>query len=211
MIFLTAILMLMPAQLSQAAITQNWNDTQINLKWRDNLSLLLYNRVKFSAVLFDKAYTTAFQIGPVYRLSRNFTVAAAYRYDVVNKTGYYEFENRFFLQYSLRLTAPKYGTLNLTQRSEIRYFTRRTEDHIRLRLRASLSRNLTLSGKKFTPYCDGELFFDDIDKKINRFRLYFGSLLKISERASLRLGWIRQFDEGAPDFDILNTGFNIVQ
>jgi len=210
-ILLIGTLVLFPIKNPRAAETQHWNDSQLNLKWRNNLSLLLYNRLKFSEVLIEEAYTTAFQLGPVYKLSRTFTISAAYRYDVINRHGYYEFENRFFLQYSLRLAAPRYGALDISQRSELRYFTRRTEDHIRLRLRASLSRNMKLGRMKITPYCDGEIFFDDIDDKINRFRLYFGALLDLGDQIALKLGWIKQFDEASPDIDILNTGFNIAR
>lgn len=206
-ILLTA---LVSANIWAADNSQHWHDNRAMININPRLSLDIYNRNRWRDFPFATTFQTCVQGGLVYKLTPEISSLLAYRYDMANKTGYYEFENRFLLEFAFKLPLIKQFAFGLTQRTELRYFTRSTPDNVRLRFAGNISRKVTAYGLKFTPSLTGELFWDDQADEINRFRLYVGSGYTISQHYSVKLIYIREFNKTRPDLDIIDTGFNIV-
>jgi hypothetical protein len=178
------------ANIAWADTWENWNDMSCSIKLNPETSFDIYNRTKFREALFTETYLTGIQPG----LNRKF---------IKN-----EFENRFLLQFTYKMTLRHQFALQLAQRTEARYFTRQTADNLRLRARIDFSKKLAIHGHNFAPYLAGELFYDTNAHNINRQRIYLGTLYNINPRYAIRLGWIGQKDEGKDLLDILNTGMN---
>ncbi len=179
-----------------------------SIKLNPETSFEIYNRTKFREAPFNETYLTGIQPGLSRKLVNNLIALLAYRYEINNKKKYYEFENRFLLQFTYKMPLRRQFALQLAQRTEARYFTRQTADNLRLRARLDLSKKLAIYGHHFAPYLAGELFYDTNAHNINRERIYLGTLYNINPRYAIRLGWIGQKDEGKDLLDILNTGMN---
>jgi len=208
-LFLVTIAVLGCVNLSFADDMQHWNDDIIRAKINPRWEAEIYNRSRWRQAIFDETFQNCIQIGARYKFSKKFNILAAYRYDIQDKGSYYEFENRFLLNLSYSLPSFYEFSPKLSQRTELRYFTRGSEDHVRVRGRLDISRNFIALKHKFTPAVGYEIFWDDIAKEINRGRLYIGISSPINEMFAVRVTWIRQFDKNKDDLDILNTGFNM--
>lgn len=196
------------ANIAWADTWENWNDMSCSIKLNPETSFEIYNRTKFREAPFNETYLTGIQPGLSRKLVNNLIALLAYRYEINNKKKYYEFENRFLLQFTYKMPLRRQFALQLAQRTEARYFTRQTADNLRLRARLDLSKKLAIYGHHFAPYLAGELFYDTNAHNINRERIYLGTLYNINPRYAIRLGWIGQKDEGKDLLDILNTGMN---
>ncbi len=78
---------------------------------------------------------------------------------------------------------------------------------------ALTSKKMKLFKLNFVPYMTGELFYDTNAHRLNRQRIYLGTVFSINARYAVKIGWIGQFDKGKSDrndkdYDILNTGMN---
>jgi hypothetical protein len=187
---------------------ENWNDMSCAIRLTRKTSFDIYNRTKFRKTVFEHTYLTGIQPGLNRRLGKNFYSLLAYRYEINNKKKYYEFENRFLLQFAWRISLNHQIAMQLAQRIESRHFTRQTADNLRLRARIDFSKKSTVGKIVFTPYLAGELFYDTNAHDINRQRIYLGTMCNFSPRYAVRLGWIGQKDRGKEFLDILNTGMN---
>jgi hypothetical protein len=188
---------------------ENWNDMSCALKLNAKTSLEIYNRTKFRKTPLREAYLTGIQGGFSRKIDAGLATLAAYRYETNNKKKYYEFENRFLLQFSYKRQIEGKFELLLTQRTELRFFTAGTHDNVRLRASSGVSRKLAIHGRSLAPYVTGELFYDTNAHQINRERIYGGMLFALGGNSALKLGWVGQFDEGTGRLDILNSGLNL--
>jgi hypothetical protein len=209
-----AILIIQSAAFSKT--WENWNDMSCAIKLDQKTSFEIYNRTKFQKALFTKTYLTGIQAGLSRRIDANLIALLAYRYEINNKIKYYEFENRFLLQFSYKIPIKKYFIMQIAQRTELRYFTRTTHDNVRLRASLNISRKFPIHKQVIAPYLTGELFYNTYnnksnsnDNKLNRKRIYLGILYNLNNKYAIKLGWIRQLDKGKDALDILNTGMNL--
>lgn len=203
------LIVLIAANIQAADNLQHWHDNRAVIKISPRISFDIYNRSRWQDFPFTTTFQTCIQGGLIYKLTPRLSSLLAYRYEMANKTGYYEFENRFMLEFACKLPALKSFDLGLAQRTELRYFTRSTPDHIRLRGSGIISRKVIIYGQQFAPSVTGEIFWDDNADEINRFRLYIGSNYTLSRHFSVKLFWIRQFDKDKPDIDIIDTGVSL--
>jgi hypothetical protein len=208
-----AILTLVAALVGMGAIAfadtwENWNDMNCSIKLNPGTSFDIYNRTKFREAPFTETYLTGIQAGLSRKFIKNLNILFAYRYEINNKKRYYEFENRFLLQYTYKISLKHQFSLQLAQRTETRYFTRQTADNVRFRANLNISKKMKIRRLNFAPYLAGELFYDTNAHQINRERIYLGTLYNINSRYAIRLGWIGQKDTGKDLLDILNTGVN---
>jgi hypothetical protein len=206
---LTAIAILFLIIPVYATNSQHWNDLVIAGKLSPRVSLEIYNRTRWHDIPFTETFQTCLQGGLKYKIDPRMSALFAYRYDMLNKVGYYEFENRFLLQFAYKMPVQNICDLELAQRTELRYFTRSTEDHIRLRVISTFSRKFTVYGLPVKPSIAGELFWDDIADEINRSRLYTGFSFDIKPRYTFKLIWIHQTDKDKSDTEIFDTGLTI--
>ena len=189
--------------------SQHWNDLVITGKLSPRVGIEIYNRSRWYDIPFTETFQTCLQGGLKYKINPQLTTLLAYRYDMLNKIGYYEFENRFLLQFSYKMPFRNICDIDLAQRTELRYFTRSTKDQVRLRVISTISRKLVIYGLPVKPSIAGEFFWDDVAEEINRTRLYTGFSFDIKPRYSFKLIWIHQTDKDKPDTEILDTGFTI--
>jgi hypothetical protein len=119
-----------------------------------------------------------------------------------------EYEHRYSLQLDYKRKARGINA-TLTQISELRYFTQATREHIRLRLRLNVSKNIGSIGKRRTAtYIMPEIFYDDIENEIFRFRFYSGLEIEIQNNISLKIGYILQNEKDKDDIHLFNTGLS---
>ncbi len=208
-LLIVSIMMLVCTSQSYAGGTQHWNDTIIRAGINPRWEAEIYERSRWRNIAFDETFQNCLQLGARYKFSAKFNLLAGYRYDIQDRGGYYEFENRFLLNFSYSLPLLYNIMPKLSQRTELRYFTRASEDHIRLRGKLELSRKLAVLGHKIMPYLAYEIFWDDDARELNRQRLYAGITGPICDKFSIRITWIRQFDKDRDNLDILNSGLNM--
>jgi hypothetical protein len=133
----------------------------------------------------------------------------AYRFAIFSTSTRSGTENRFLANLSYKLPGFLNISQSISQRTELRYFNKIIDDHLRIRLRYILSRRLDIANKKFVPNLSYELFWDDIANQINRQRVYAGISTEISSIFVIRLNIIGQYDNGRKSIYILNTGLNM--
>jgi hypothetical protein len=189
--------------------SQHWNDLVITGKLSPRVGIEIYNRTRWHDIPFTETFQTCLQGGLKYKINPQLTAHLAYRYDMLNRIGYYEFENRFLLQFSYKMPFRNICDIDLAQRTELRYFTRSTKDQIRLRVISTISRKFVIYGLTVRPSIAGEFFWDDVADEINRTRFYTGFSFDIKPRYTFKLIWIHQTDKNKPDTEILDTGLTI--
>ncbi|UCE67840.1 MAG: DUF2490 domain-containing protein [Candidatus Zixiibacteriota bacterium] len=188
--------------------SEHWNDFKLSHKIGENMSAFLSNRTKFKDIPFNDVYITSLKLGSGYSAKWNLTVTPSYRIDWIDRQDKDEYEHRYSLQLDYKRAVHGINA-TLTQISELRYFTKATKDHIRLRLRLNMSKNIGAIAKRRTAfYLMPEIFYDDIKNDIFRFRLYSGFDIRLKENISLKIGYILQNEKDKPDVHLFNTGLS---
>ena len=206
--FLVSFFIFCFQSLSNGDNSEHWNDLNLSRKIGRATSISLSNRTKFNDIPFNDVYITSLKLGPGYNTGWNLTITPSYRIDWIDKKDKDEYENRYSLQLDYKRTVRGINT-TLTQISELRYFTQALRDHIRLRLRLNMSRNVGgLLHRRASFYIMPEIFYDDINDEISRFRLYSGFDIRLKANISLKIGYILQNDKDKDDIHLFNTGLS---
>jgi len=72
-----------------------------------------------------------------------------------------------------------------------------------------MSRNVGgLLHRRASFYIMPEIFYDDINDEISRFRLYSGFDIRLKANISLKIGYILQNDKDKDDIHLFNTGLS---
>jgi hypothetical protein len=209
LIFPAILLLLMLPVSSFAADWENWNDINVSFKLNKNAGFRCYSRTKFYDFPLTDYYTFANRVGISYKILSRFSAFVSYRYDINKKIGYKEYESRYSLQLAYKSKLPGAVNITLSQTTEIRYFSKNTRDHTRYRFRLDLDKKFkTAVDEALVPYIGPEIFYDDIQHRLFRFRLYAGLKFVVKEKFSIRIGYIFQNDNEKPDINIANTGFD---
>lgn len=192
-----------------ASSLEHWNTSVIRAKINSRFEFEIYNRSRWRELVFNETYQNCIQPGIRYKLIDNFKILLAYRYDVQDKGVYYEFENRFLVDFNYSL--PKFLTLShsLSQRTELRYFTRSSTDHVRIRFKYGFSRGFAIQKQEIKPSLAYEVFWDDSAEEINRQRVYAAISTPISRWCFVQLTLISQYDNGRDDLYIFNSSLTM--
>ncbi|UCC80570.1 MAG: DUF2490 domain-containing protein [Candidatus Zixiibacteriota bacterium] len=204
--FLVFLVSLFLPSYSYGDNSEHWNDLYLSRKIGRATSLSLASRTKFNDIPFDDVYIVSLKLGSGYGTGWNLTITPSYRIDWIDKKDKDEYENRYSLQLDYRKTVRGINT-TFTQISELRYFTQATRDHIRLRFRLNMSRNIgTMLNRRASFYIMPEIFYDDIKNEIFRFRFYSGFNIALKDNISLKIGYILQNEKDKDDIHLFNTG-----
>jgi hypothetical protein len=207
-IFPTFLFFYLLSSISYGDNSEHWNDLNLSRKIGKATSLSLSNRTKFNDIPFNDVYIASLKLGLGYSARWNLTITPSYRIDWIDRKEKDEYENRYSLQLDYKKTVRGINT-TLTQISELRYFTQATRDHIRLRFRLNMSRNIgTVLNRRASFYIMPEIFYDDIKNEIFRFRLYSGFDIRLKDNISLKIGYILQNEKDKDDIHLFNTGIS---
>jgi hypothetical protein len=194
---------------SCAADSEHWNDMGISHKFNKDISLAFSNRLKFEDIPCSNIYIASGKLGWGYATEWNLTVTPSYRIDWIDRKAKEAYEHRYSLQFDYKIPTRGIKT-TITQITELRYFTESSEDHVRLRLRMNMSKDIGKPGNfPMTFYVMPEIFYDDISDEISRLRIYAGFDIKLRNDLSLRLGYILQNEKDRPDVHLFNTGLSL--
>ena len=188
--------------------SEHWNDIGLSRQISSRFTVSLSNRSKFIDIPFNDIYNATAKLGIGIKAGRDFTISPSYRIDWIEKAVNDEYEHRYCLQFDYKKTLSNI-TLTLTQITELRYFTKASKDHVRLRLRMNVSKSIgKIANLPSSAYMTPEIFYDDNNDDFSRLRLYSGFDFTLRESVSLRIGYIFQNEKGKPVIHILNSGLN---
>jgi len=208
-LFLIAWLAMLSTNIKADNSSLHWQDIKVAVKINSHLALDFYDRIRWREFPYTTTYQACIQRGLKYNFNARLSSLLAFRYEIINRTGYYEFENRTLLEFAYKLSSIKKFDLSLAQRTELRFFTRSTPDNVRLRFRGNVEKKVKIMTQQFVPSISGELFWDSHADEINRFRLYMGSDYNMDKHFSTSLYYIREFNKGARNLDIIDTVIKI--
>jgi len=186
---------------------QGWLNNSISLKVNSRISLKFTQEVRHSELTFTEGYLHNWQGGAIWKSGSRTHLAVFYKRETVDKLDGNQQENRFTLEGGWKLPLTRNTNLDLRFRTEIRRFEDHlAENHLRFRLRLRLVTQVKIGALTLKPFVAIEPFADTKADKINRNRIYLGTVIPLSTHLEWVVNYIRQDTSGKDPLHILNTG-----
>lgn len=172
--------------------SQIWSDTQVNIKLRPELSLVLFGTLRLGRN--DTAFVSQQTGGGLSRsFGKHFSSGLFYRFIASEPTPTRRSnEHRVFVDLTPRTALGKGFVVQDRNRLEWRNVSHRASWRYRNRLQ--FERPFNLWERKLTPYVSGEIYYDTRFRAWNRTQAFVGARFPLSKHVTFDGFYMRQWD-----------------
>lgn len=189
---------------------QSWLKNNLDISISSRLKAKLSQEARYDEITFMLPYLSNIEGGLDFSFYRNVSISLLFRRQNEKSTNDVLKEKRFMVDLNWKKKFGQKVAVDVRFRTEIRSFGEgQVENHLRFRLRLRLQFQCKSNKFEMKPFIAIEPFGDTLSDEVNRYRLYLGTVLPLSNNIGFLISYIRQGTKDKETLHILNSGFQL--
>lgn len=196
---------------SSAQDTQFWLANSLTYGLKTAWQLKITQELRAGELARSDILLRNWSLGVGRSLPRNLHFAVSYKREWEEKVGFTRKENRLVLDGGWKNGLTPEVTFDVRLRSEFRRFEdNRATNHSRYRIRIRFRRRVKNRGRSMTPFVWTEIFSNPNSVEgFARVRSSLGANVRLSPRAAMQVGYLRQDVDDGDSIQALKLGFDL--